>query len=245
MPSELLLALVAFLLVAIVSTFMAWWALERISRGRRRLREGSQPGTTRRTETAATLATEKARWASEAEQAVAAAVKQAEAEADERIATRERQWQAEAARMQEAAVQAARATAETEAAAALAAEKARWASEAEQAVAAAVKQAQRDVALQETRAAAEAGRFGVIVPARPFGGKQPQAEADERLATRERQWQAEAAERVRAGLARVKGQGRRFRRPRAEVSADALASVAELSTRQAASGQGRSPAGTE
>ena len=170
MPSELFLALVAFLLVAIVSTFMASWALV----GRRRLREAarSQPGTTRRTETAATLATEKARWASEAEQAGAAAVKQAQAEADERLATRERQWQAEFPRRQEAAVQAARATAETEAATALAAEKARWAT-----VAAAVKQAQRDVALQETRAAAEADadRFGVIVPARLFGGKQPGA----------------------------------------------------------------------
>ena len=45
---------------------------------------------------------------------------------------------------------------------------------------------------------------------------------------------ARCAERVRAGLARVKRQGRRLGRPRVEVSADALAAVAGLSTRQAA-----------
>lgn len=42
------------------------------------------------------------------------------------------------------------------------------------------------------------------------------------------------AERVRAGLARVKRNGQQFGRPRVDVSADALASVAGLSTRQAA-----------
>ena len=45
---------------------------------------------------------------------------------------------------------------------------------------------------------------------------------------------ARCAERVRAGLARVKRQGRRLGRPRVEVSVDALAGVAGLSTRQAA-----------
>ena len=45
---------------------------------------------------------------------------------------------------------------------------------------------------------------------------------------------ARCAERVRAGLARVKRQGQRLGRPRVEVSADALARVAGLSTRQAA-----------
>jgi DNA invertase Pin-like site-specific DNA recombinase len=45
---------------------------------------------------------------------------------------------------------------------------------------------------------------------------------------------ARCAERVRAGLARVKRQGRQLGRPRVEVSADALARVAGLSTRQAA-----------
>ncbi len=45
---------------------------------------------------------------------------------------------------------------------------------------------------------------------------------------------ARIAERVRAGLARVKRQGQRLGRPRVEVSTDALASVQGLSTRQAA-----------
>ncbi len=45
---------------------------------------------------------------------------------------------------------------------------------------------------------------------------------------------ARIAERVRAGLARVKRQGQRLGRPRVEVSAEALASVQGLSTRQAA-----------
>ena len=45
---------------------------------------------------------------------------------------------------------------------------------------------------------------------------------------------ARCAERVRAGLARVKRQGRRLGRPRVAVSEDALAAVAGLSTRQAA-----------
>ena len=45
---------------------------------------------------------------------------------------------------------------------------------------------------------------------------------------------ARCAERVRAGLARVKRQGRRLGRPRVEVSHDALAAVAGLSTREAA-----------
>jgi DNA invertase Pin-like site-specific DNA recombinase len=45
---------------------------------------------------------------------------------------------------------------------------------------------------------------------------------------------ARCAERVRAGLARVKRQGRQLGRPRVAVSADALARVAGLSTRQAA-----------
>ena len=45
---------------------------------------------------------------------------------------------------------------------------------------------------------------------------------------------ARCAERVRAGLARVKRQGRQLGRPRVEVSADAIARVAGLSTRQAA-----------
>ena len=45
---------------------------------------------------------------------------------------------------------------------------------------------------------------------------------------------ARIAERVRAGLARVKRHGQRLGRPRVDVSADALASVAGLSTRQAA-----------
>ncbi len=45
---------------------------------------------------------------------------------------------------------------------------------------------------------------------------------------------ARIAERVAAGLARAKRQGTTLGRPRVEVSADALASVAGLSTRQAA-----------
>jgi len=45
---------------------------------------------------------------------------------------------------------------------------------------------------------------------------------------------ARCAERVRAGLARVKRQGRRLGRPRVEVSEDALAAAVGLSTRQAA-----------
>jgi DNA invertase Pin-like site-specific DNA recombinase len=45
---------------------------------------------------------------------------------------------------------------------------------------------------------------------------------------------ARCAERVRAGLARVKRQGRQLGRPRVAVSEDALAAVAGLSTRQAA-----------
>jgi len=45
---------------------------------------------------------------------------------------------------------------------------------------------------------------------------------------------ARIAERVRAGLARVKSQGQRLGRPRVEVSQEALAAVAGLSTRQAA-----------
>ena len=45
---------------------------------------------------------------------------------------------------------------------------------------------------------------------------------------------ARIAERVRAGLARVKNQGQRLGRPRVEVSQEALAAVAGLSTRQAA-----------
>jgi len=45
---------------------------------------------------------------------------------------------------------------------------------------------------------------------------------------------ARIAERVRAGLARVKRQGQRLGRPRVEVSEAALASVEGLSTRQAA-----------
>ena len=45
---------------------------------------------------------------------------------------------------------------------------------------------------------------------------------------------ARIAERVRAGIARAKWQGRLLGRPRVEVSADALASVAGLSSRQAA-----------
>ena len=103
---------------------------------------------------AATLVTEKARWEDDAEQAVAAAVKRAQADADDRLATRERQWQGKATRTQEAAVQAARGTAETLAVAALATEKARWEDEAEQAVAAPVKRAQADAdeRLKEARA---------------------------------------------------------------------------------------------
>ena len=45
---------------------------------------------------------------------------------------------------------------------------------------------------------------------------------------------ARIAERVAAGLARAKSQGKTLGRPRVEVSADALASVVGLSTRQAA-----------
>ncbi len=45
---------------------------------------------------------------------------------------------------------------------------------------------------------------------------------------------ARIAERVAAGLARAKRQGTKLGRPRVEVSADALASVQGLSTRQAA-----------
>ena len=58
------------------------------------------------------------------------------------------------------------------------------------------------------------------------------------------QWQIIAAigefererlrERVKAGLARVRAGGRSLGRPRVEVSADALAAVTGLSTRQAA-----------
>ena len=45
---------------------------------------------------------------------------------------------------------------------------------------------------------------------------------------------ARIAERVRAGLARARRQGRLLGRPRVEVSADALAAVEGLSSRQAA-----------
>lgn len=45
---------------------------------------------------------------------------------------------------------------------------------------------------------------------------------------------ARIAERVASGLARAKSQGKTLGRPRVEVSADALASVTGLSTRQAA-----------
>ena len=67
-----------------------------------------------------------------------------QADADEGLAARERQWRTDAARAQEAAVHEARATAETEAAARLAAEQARWVDEAKQAIAAATKQARAD-----------------------------------------------------------------------------------------------------
>ena len=49
------------------------------------------------------------------------------------------------------------------------------------------------------------------------------------------------AERVRAGLARVRASGRRLGRPRASLDATAVASTAHLSVRDAAKALGVSP----
>ena len=90
----------------------------------------------------------------------------AQADADEGLAARQRQWRAVGARAQEAAIQDARPTSGTEAAATLAAEQERWADGTARAVAAAVKQARADadqalaaeveVAIREARSTADA-----------------------------------------------------------------------------------------